>query len=254
MDRIDMNRLKSGEVNLGTSIMAVQFDKGVVIGADSRTTTGSYIVRCRFQGRTDGALIHRQANRVTDKLTHVHDRIYCCRSGSAADTQAVADIVHYYLQLYTQIHGAAPPVSTAAGIFQNLCYENKDALSAGIIVAGWDKEVGPSVYNIPLGGGLFRQPWAIGGSGSTYVYGYCDATYQEGWGRDETVDFVKNTLALAMSRDGSSGGVIRMCVITEEGVERLFVPGDQLPKFWEGREVLSVAVKTGLELAPMAVE
>lgn len=60
-----MNRLKSGEVNLGvcilkrsftsiahlfhacpqTSIMAVQFDKGVVIGADSRTTTGSYIVR-----------------------------------------------------------------------------------------------------------------------------------------------------------------------------------------------------------------
>jgi 20S proteasome alpha/beta subunit len=27
-----------------TSIMAVQFEGGVVIGADSRTTTGSYIV------------------------------------------------------------------------------------------------------------------------------------------------------------------------------------------------------------------
>ena len=53
---------------------------------------------------------------------------------------------------------------TAATLFQKLCYENKDALSAGIIVAGWDKEVGPSVYNIPLGGGLFRQPWAIGGT------------------------------------------------------------------------------------------
>jgi 20S proteasome subunit beta 1 len=36
-------------------------------------------------------------------------------------------------------------------------------------------------------------------------------------------------LALAMSRDGSSGGVIRMAVITEKGVERLFVPGDKLP-------------------------
>lgn len=44
-----------------------------------------------------------------------------------------------------------------------MCYSNKDQLSAGIIVAGWDKEVGPSVYNIPVGGGLFRQPWAIGG-------------------------------------------------------------------------------------------
>lgn len=117
--------------------------------------------------------------------------------------------------------GAPPSVHTAASIFQKLCYENKDNLSAGIIVAGcvspfrsrvlsgrfgalltlaaegtrarrWDEENGPSVYNIPLGGGLFRQPWAIGGSGSTYIYGYCDATYQEGWGQDETVQFVRN--------------------------------------------------------------
>ncbi|KAG6837959.1 Proteasome subunit beta type-6 [Arthromyces matolae] len=241
MDHIDWTRLKTGEVNLGTSIMAVQFDGGVVIGADSRTTTGSYI-----------------ANRVTDKLTHIHDRIYCCRSGSAADTQAVADIVHQAMQMHAQTAGEAPSVHLAASVFQRLCYDNKDRLSAGIIVAGWDKENGPSVYNIPLGGGLFRQPWAIGGSGSTYVYGYCDATYREGWGRDETVNFVRNTLALAMSRDGSSGGVIRMCVITEDGVERLFVPGDELPKFWEGHEVLALpapnkrAVDTGV--VPMAVE
>jgi len=240
MDHIDFDRLKTGEVNLGTSIMAVQFDGGVVIGADSRTTTGSYI-----------------ANRVTDKLTHVHDRIYCCRSGSAADTQAVADIVHYYLQMYSQTAGKPPSVHTAAALFQKLCYENKDNLSAGIIVAGWDEGVGPSVYNIPVGGGLFRQPWAIGGSGSTYVYGYCDATYKEGWGRDETVNFVKNTLSLAMSRDGSSGGVIRMCVITDDKVERLFVPGDQLPKFWEGRDILGADAKPvkGIpEAIPMTVE
>ena len=51
--------------------MACRFDGGVIVGADSRTTTGSYI-----------------ANRLTDKLTPVHDRIYCCRSGSASDTQA----------------------------------------------------------------------------------------------------------------------------------------------------------------------
>ncbi|EAU84282.2 proteasome subunit beta type 6 [Coprinopsis cinerea okayama7 len=214
MERIDVNRLKSGEVNLG-------------------------------------------ANRVTDKLTYVHDRIYCCRSGSAADTQAVADVVHHHLQLITQMNGEAPSVHTAAQVFQKICYDNKDALSAGIIVAGWDKEVGPSVYNIPLGGGLFRQPWAIGGSGSTYVYGYCDATYREGWGRDETVEFVKNTLALAMSRDGSSGGVIRMCVITENNVERLFIPGNELPRFWEGKDVLGAATKNVYpepEVVPMAVE
>jgi len=216
MDRIDWTRLKQGEVNLGTSIMAVAFnngkEQGVVIGADSRTTTGSYI-----------------ANRVTDKLTCVHDRIYCCRSGSAADTQAVADVVTYQLQMYTQVHGGPPPVAIAANMFQAICYSNKDQLSAGIIVAGWDKESGPSVYNIPLGGGLFKAPWAIGGSGSAYIYGFCDSNFQEGWGRDETVNFVRNALALAMARDGSSGGTIRMCVITEDGAERIFIPGNDLP-------------------------
>ena len=30
-----------------------------------------------------------------------------------------------------------------------------------------------------------------------------------------------------------------MCVITESGVERLFIPGNELPKFWEGEEVVS---------------
>ncbi|TIB36443.1 hypothetical protein E3P86_02508 [Wallemia ichthyophaga] len=216
MTHADAQRLKKGEVNLGTSIMAVEFEGGVVIGADSRTTMGSYI-----------------ANRVTDKLTHIHDRIYCCRSGSAADTQAVADIVAYHLSMFSVQQGERPNTHTAAALFNQLCYGNKDRLSAGIIVAGYDKENGGSVYNIPLGGGMFKQPWAIGGSGSTYVYGYCDATYKDGMNKDETVHFVKNTLALAMSRDGSSGGTIRMCVITDDGVQRLFVPGNELPQFWE---------------------
>ena len=30
-------------------------------------------------------------NRVTDKLTPVTDKVFCCRSGSAAATQAIAD-------------------------------------------------------------------------------------------------------------------------------------------------------------------
>jgi 20S proteasome subunit beta 1 len=108
---VDMNHLKSGEVNLGTSIMAINFRDGVILGADSRTTTGAYI-----------------ANRVTDKLTQVHDTIWCCRSGSAADTQAVADIVHYHLGMYGIMNNESPTTQTAAALFQELCYDNKDQL------------------------------------------------------------------------------------------------------------------------------
>ena len=39
-------------------------------------------------------------------------------------------------------------------------------------------------------------------------------------------------LALAMARDGSSGGVIRTAVITEEGVQRSVFTGPEIPKFY----------------------
>jgi len=81
---------------------------------------------------------------------------------------------------------------------------NRDRLSAGLIVAGWDPVNGGTVYNIPLGGGLFKGPWAIGGSGSTYIYGYCDATFREDWGQEETVEFVKNGAFSSLASSSSS--------------------------------------------------
>jgi len=35
-----------------------------------------------------------------------------------------------------------------------------------------------------------------------------------------------------MSRDGSSGGVIRTAVITQDGVQRETISAEQIPKFW----------------------
>ena len=62
--------LKPGEVSSGTTIMAVPFKGGVVLGADSRVSTGTYV-----------------ANRASDKIAQLTENIFCCRSGSAADTQ-----------------------------------------------------------------------------------------------------------------------------------------------------------------------
>lgn len=58
----------------GTTIVAVCFNGGVVVGADSRVSTGQYI-----------------SNRASDKLTPLAENVWLMRSGSAADTQAVSD-------------------------------------------------------------------------------------------------------------------------------------------------------------------
>jgi 20S proteasome subunit beta 1 len=94
-----------------------------------------------------------------------------------------------------------------------------------MIIAGYDKRHGGQVYSIPLGGSLHKQSYAIGGSGSTYIYGYCDAHWQEDMTEQEGVDFVKGALREAIKWDGSSGGVIRMVVLTAKGaVRHLYLP------------------------------
>lgn len=42
-----------------------------------------------------------------------------------------------------------------------------------------------------------------------------------------------------MSRDGSSGGIVRLAAIDESGIERRVILGNELPTFYEGWKVAS---------------
>lgn len=46
--------------------------------------------------------LHSKAvvNRVMNKLSPLHDKIYCALSGSAADAQTIAEIVNYQLDVH----------------------------------------------------------------------------------------------------------------------------------------------------------
>lgn len=199
-------------VTTGTTIMACVYNGGVIMGADSRTSTGNYV-----------------ANRVTDKITSLTENIYICRSGSAADTQALSDYVRRFLNEHSIQLKGLPSVKTAANLSMQLAYGNKNMLQAGLIVAGWDQSEGPSVFSIPLGGTLLKVPFTIGGSGSAYVLGWCDQAYRPDFTREECEAFVVKAVSLAMARDGSSGGMVRTLTINEKGVTRGLYRGGDLP-------------------------
>ncbi|EER04730.1 proteasome B type subunit, putative [Perkinsus marinus ATCC 50983] len=198
----------------GTTIMAMKFKDGVVLGADSRTSTGGYV-----------------ANRVSRKVTRLHDRIFVCRSGSAADTQFLSSKVKYFLNAHANDLplDRLPKVKTAANLMRLLAYNNKQYLTAGLIVAGWDQTEGPQVYSIPLGGTIIKQNIATGGSGSTYITGLVDHLYRPDMSREEAEDFVAKAVAHAMARDGSSGGVIRVTTVTEKDVAEKCLYADKIP-------------------------
>jgi len=199
-------------VSTGTTIMAVAYDGGVVMGADTRTSTGDYV-----------------ANRASRKISKVHDKIFVCRCGSAADTQALTGFVIDYLGQHAVEIGKLPTVNTAANLFKMIAYNNKDRLMAGLIIAGWDEKNGGQVYSIPLGGSVHRVPMACDGSGSGFISGFLDANYRPGMTKAEALQFVRQAVAHAMARDGSSGGMIRTLVIHKDGVEEDAIEGNKLP-------------------------
>lgn len=43
--------------------------------------------------------------------------------------------------------GEQPLVKTVANVFREICYANRDQMTAGIICAGWDKREGGQVYS-----------------------------------------------------------------------------------------------------------
>ncbi|KAK1350975.1 Proteasome subunit beta type-1 [Hamiltosporidium tvaerminnensis] len=236
----------------GTTIMAISYKDGVILGADTRTSMGNYI-----------------PNRITDKITKITPNIYCCRSGSSADTQAVCRVVKGLIEKYIYIeeydssvvgrsgsgsgnggsgnnnstntpstnsstntphpHTNTPhtnntnntPVRTAAILCKNVIYKYKNLL-ASLIIAGYDNIEGGSVYVIGLGGYLIRREWALGGSGSPYIYGYVDKMYRNDFTFEERVMFVKECVSMAIGRDTSSGGCVRIMVISKEGIKRYY--------------------------------
>ena len=61
---------------MGTTLIAIRYKDGVIVAADSQTSSGSYI-----------------SNRASNKISIISDYIICLRSGSSADTQNMVDLV-----------------------------------------------------------------------------------------------------------------------------------------------------------------
>jgi len=230
------------EVSMGTTILAIRYRDGVVVGADSRTSASGYVsnryaTKVSFVLEDDFGLNLAPPSEMqlqSSLLKHDNGDVMeledvplkktstccICRSGSAADTQYIADQVRHQLLRRKIVHHTSSTVTEVANLLKN--YLNNDSLSASLICAGYDhlREEGV-IFSIDLGGTLMEQPfWACSGSGSTFVIGHIDQNYPLDGAmmtEEEAVEFVGNAIELAMDRDGSSGGIVRLYVIDENG-------------------------------------
>ena len=121
-------------------------------------------------------------------------------------------------------YGDKPPVKVAARILQQFQYQYKNYLNCAVIVCGYDNLEGPCIYEVGDGGTVTKRIIAMNGSGSHYINGYVDKHFKENMTKEETKEFLKNAVTLAMFRDSHSGGIIRLMDITKDGFKREFIP------------------------------
>lgn len=195
----------------GTTIVACVYKDGVVLGSDGRVSVGNYI-----------------SNRASNKIAPLADHVFLLRSGSAPDAQIVSDHVSYYVHNLEAEMQKQASVATIANLVMQINYSNKDNLVGALIIVGYDSEKGGQVYGCPIGGTLSNEKWAIDGSGSTFIWAYCDSEYREDFTRVEAEAFVEEAIALAMSSDASSGGCIRLVTVNKDGAHHKYINGSQV--------------------------
>jgi 20S proteasome subunit beta 1 len=85
------------------------------------------------------------------------------------------------------------------------------------IIAGWDEIDGPQIFTVGMGGTVVKNKFAMAGSGSYLVHGFVDANYRENMTLQQAEDFLTKAVSLAMFKDNSSGGMIRLVNINKDG-------------------------------------
>ncbi len=203
----------SAEISLGTTLVALKYNDGVVVGADSRTSS-SVMVSNKF------------AKKINIIVNSKDTSCVICRSGSAADTQMLARATkEEFRSRFWRYDFRHATVSQVAHYLRSLMRSESSSrtLQASLICAGRDDN-GSHIFTIATDGGAMweEEMFCVSGSGSTFLIGHLDSLKLDTsrlYSETQAVKLVVELLKLSIARDGSSGGLIRIMILKKEGVE-----------------------------------
>ncbi|THG20848.1 hypothetical protein TEA_016285 [Camellia sinensis var. sinensis] len=180
---------------------------GVILGADARATERPIV-----------------ADKNCEKIHFVAPNIYCCGAGTAADTEAVTDVVSSQLQLHRYHTGRESRVVTTLTLLKSHLFSYQGHVSAALVLGGVDV-TGPHLHTRDEGVKLVTEAICSGifndlGSGSNVDV--CVITK-----RDEGVKLVTEAICSGIFNDLGSGSNVDVCVITKGQTE--YLRNHQLP-------------------------
>ncbi|XP_028120953.1 proteasome subunit beta type-7-A-like [Camellia sinensis] len=193
----------------GTTIVGLIFQDGVILGADTRATERPIV-----------------ADNNCEKIHFMSPNIYCCGAGTAADTEAVTDMISSQLQLHRYHIGRESRVVTALTLLKSHLFSYQGHVSAALVLGGVNV-TGPHLHTIYPHGSIDTLPFATMGSGSLVAMSVFESKYREGLTRDEGVKLVTEAICSGIFNDLGSGSNVDVCVITKGQTE--YLRNHQLP-------------------------
>ncbi|XP_064466535.1 proteasome subunit beta type-5-like [Ornithodoros turicata] len=184
----------------GTTTLGFIFKHGVVIAADSRATAGSYI-----------------GSQTIKKIIEINNYLLGTMAGGAADCVYWERVLAERCRIYELRNRERISVAAASKLLANILYNYKGmGLSLGVMITGWDKR-GPGLYYVDNEGNRLSGNMFSAGSGSTFAYGVLDSGYSYDMAEDQAYDLARRAIYHATFRDSSSGGIVRVYHVTEDG-------------------------------------
>ncbi|KAL0286794.1 UNVERIFIED_CONTAM: Proteasome subunit beta type-7-A [Sesamum radiatum] len=125
---------------------------------------------------TEGQIV---ADKNCEKIHYMAPNIYCCGAGTAADTEAVTDMVSSQLKLHRCHTGRESRVVTALTLLKSHLSSYQGYVSAALVLGGVDG-TGPHLHTIYPHGSTDTLPFATMGSGSLAAMAVFESKYREG--------------------------------------------------------------------------
>jgi len=186
----------------GTTIVGVVYKDGVVLGADTRATSGSEV-----------------AEKNCEKIHYLAPNMYCCGAGTAADTEMITQLISSQLELLRMNTHSQSRITTACTLLKRRLFQYQGYISAALVLGGCDIN-GPCIYQIHPHGSTAKLNYTTMGSGSLAAMAIFESAWKEDLTEAEAVKLVQRAIGAGIFNDLGSGSNCDVCVIrTDSSVD-----------------------------------
>ncbi|XP_029940486.1 proteasome subunit beta type-10 [Salarias fasciatus] len=202
-DLSEMGYKSPKAVKTGTTIAAIVFKDGVILGADTRATDDMVV-----------------AQKNCMKIHYIAPKIYCCGAGVAADAEITTQILSSNVELHTLNTGRPPLIAMVTRQLKQMLFRYQGHVGASLIVGGVDV-TGAHLYSVYPHGSYDKLPFLTMGSGAAAAASVFEDRFKPNMELEEGKQLVRDAIAAGIFCDLGSGSNVDLCVITEAGVEML---------------------------------